>query len=449
MENPHQNGSHPVASQGDLVMRGTPLRIIWALVGLATLLSLLTLGLFPPLNQEEVGISSTANFSRNTGQIFSPIAKDVSHPHFEPFAGAVQDSLRGVHMALLGATQKVFGIGFKRERFLSFFIWFLIGVLLFFYVNGTFGLLHASLSVLIWGFALDGIMAGHLIRPDIWLALFVALVPCLMVRYRKKKQPLPLVLAGVLGGAGWGLHAHGLLLIPLILIFLFGHRKKGEPIGSFWWGWLLCGLSLGFFTAFWLADFPTFVLSQKGMLMGVFADRSLVWKERLFPHILLADSISPYLNPQSFYVNDKLTIPDLWRTAGIFTLVATLFSCVWVSIKGKQDPFLRTTLVGTCFVFFAVGYGHIRPAVLYNLPITIMVIPLLAWIFLRSVQELQEAFKRVLKQKQKRTFWVMSSLVMLGTIGWTWTFRYSLIYFLMLLLVTLALDKTRDRQTPP
>jgi len=412
-----------------------PVPILLVPIGLVFLVvSALTLGVFPHLNPEEVSIAATADYARRTGEIFYPVFLDVIHPDFELFSGAAQEGLRGVYIWMLGFVQTMFGTGFVPLRALSWLGWLLSGITIFVLVDRNMGRGQALLSILLWFLSFDGLLASHLIRPESWLGL--ASVGVFYLLLKGKKPPLmpgwKVPAAGLFSGCALGLHPHGMVVLALAGILIFftgddGWKKKFSVLVRFSLG-LLGGLLL--FAA--SADVPGFVLSRYTVAMGTFDDLSRLWFERLNPLNGMADLVFVLSRPNTFYLAQDVYFLELWKSAGVYTFSVTLFTICWAFLSRKKSPMVPALLLAAGFMWVAIGYGHLRTELIYNIPITVFMVPLAAYVLFGSWKQLSGPF-------------LPSAALVLSVVFVSWVFRYSMIFYLVLLAATLNLEKVSNR----
>jgi len=402
----------------------------------AALLSLLSLGFYPAFNPDEMSIAIMAdNFWKN-GVIFYPLMEGVIHPDVAPLSGAMFDTLRGVHIGLVAVVGKLVGYDFVLLRAFSWMVWVATGLLLFFLVKTHLGNRTGWISLVLWSFSFDGVLASHLIRPDIFVPYLMVLSLWLINRKKSLSENWPWVLVGFLCGVAPGLHPHALVVPVLVFFQLFlmdrDRRTKMNLAGR-----VLLGGAAGAFLFFMAVDYSTYAISRHTFVSKLSLDFSHVWLERLNPFRLLSDVVFSYLNPTSYYLGLSPDAGGLMRMAsGVFNLAGFVFPIVWVMHRPPKKPFLKRWVWSALLVWVVTSYGRIRPDMVYNVPSTLMMVPVAAWV-------LGEAWGPFLRNFKKGP--VLGMGLMFVVISLAWVLRLSPIFLLCLLLFTLAVDKATER----
>lgn len=335
-------------------------RVVLAAMCVMAALAVFTLTRFPGVNLDEVDNAAISREFIRSGRIqYTPMRGTVD-PAYEELSMSHQGALRGPYAAVLGAYQKVMGSGFFQLRALSLALWLGIG-LFFLKTSGV-------LAALLWLLSLDSVLAGRLIRPDIFMAAALLIV---IHGTGKTKPHWPSFAAGFAASLAAGFHPHGLALVPLALLLLIVERANRGVRLLVLVGGLLAGLGVDWIAA----DFPTYELSKKTYAATLYAQNAPVWVERLHPVRLLSASVRCFTEPASFYLS--LSRGDRIATTCAFFLY--LLSALWALRAPEARSRLKSFLISGVYLFLAVGYGHFRQELIYNVLVTAAMIPVAAW----------------------------------------------------------------------
>ena len=397
---------------------------------------------FPPINFDEVAGAVIAHQFVTVGRINYPLMTGVIHPDFEGLARGGQEGLRSTHALVLGVVQKVWGIDFFRLRFFSFVIWLSIAVLLFFLVRNQFSTAHALAAAVLWFFSLDGFLASHLIRPDMLLGFTLMAILCLLLM--KDRMGLVVwLIAGVLSGLSLGFHFNGAALIAGLVLLAFFEtgdvRLKRDSILL-----LLLGVAVGMGIWLFMADLETCILGQHSYVAQLYSAKSGQWLRRLAPWALLADSAMAFIRPASFYVSESMIHPLLWLQGGVCQFMALALSAVWVFHRTQKEAPIRFFFWSFLFMFFAIGFGRFRDELVYNVPTTLLGVPLVAWVLVDSWTSVDRFWKGRTSPEDRRS--ALAFLVLMALLGASFfcVFKASLLFYFLVISVILVLDGASD-----
>lgn len=329
---------------------------------------------FPPSNFDEVENAVLSVTYNQTGEILYPLMRDVIHPDFFDLSQASQNGYRGIYIWLLSRAQKIVGTGFLPQRAVSMFVWVLAGTLLAGYAKKMSNTSAALITLALWAGSLNGLMASHLIRPDIWLTLIVIVQLCLLSSETPSWSVW--IAIGMLGPFAAGLHPHGILVIVwgvLAWVRKYYALRRREIFMGF-----LMGFFVGAVCYLMTMDLASSTLATSTYQWQIYIQASRVWFQRLLPWNLLMDTLMMMAKPDTFYVHETLRLPIIWNwsTAGFFT--AILISLALHS-KHDQKAWIRSQDFFGLFIFiFGIGFGYIRREILYTLPVIALAIPFIA-----------------------------------------------------------------------
>lgn len=405
------------------------------------LFSWTTLPTFPPFYGDELENCLDAQTFLTDHDTSYPLTRHVIDPRYYDIAAQSQNTLRGVYFTILGALQKLAHGDYLRNRQISFAIFLITGFLLFVLTRKMLGLLTALLTSVLWTGAGDVNLASHLVRPDIMLGLFLIGGVTVIVVSKGRWAGLGLFFSGVIAGLGPGLHAHGLLLLPLFyLMFFIRGNQTSKLSGAVF---ITVGALAGLIGSILLADISGFYLSQFSLQTMIFADRTAVWQERLSPFTHLADSILSFIRPSTYYINDSLRHLVFWPLLGAATLLSYGYSFIWLLSAEKKNRADNIFLAGFIYVFFAIGFGHLKEEYIYNLPTTLFACPMVAAAMVASVTQVKDFFALTSRQKWPALgvagFFIAASLALALVVG-----HKSPLFLLLLALVPLSLERAKS-----
>ena len=352
----------------------------------------ITLNRFPAVNFDEVANAVMADQFPVTGRVHYALMFDVVDPAFEALTASGQEGLRGLYTRTLALMGRFFGSGYSGLRLLSLVLWCMTGALLSLRVKWAWGTGPSLLMAAIFSLTMDGVLSAHLIRPDVFLGLTMVVMVCLMTA-EGGRTFWKWLGAGILAASSVGFHPHGLLWIVWSFI-AWGCNTKGRRTSAL--SGLLTGLAIGVVVFFFTVDVTTYTLGKYSYVGELYRRNALIWIDRLLPIQLIKSSVSLFTNPDSFYFPKTQAHPFLWRAAGIATFLGYLVSGVYAYVHGRRIPLVAFSLWSSLFFFFGIGFGHARRELLYTLPITLSILPLVAWSLTDLMAKGKERYRMVL-----------------------------------------------------
>lgn len=355
-------------------------KYIYSFWALLILFSVFTIDRFPPVNFDEVGNVVLAHQMRTEGKINYPLMHDVIRPQFEDLSSSGNGSIRSIHVGILAILEIFLGENITTLRLFSVCLWILIGAFLYIILNTKISRPAALLGTTLWFLSIDGFIASHLIRPDIMMGVIIVFVLAI-VFITSEVRGGTLILAGAGVGLAPGIHPHGLLLIPALLLYCLVKPKTTLRIGA--------GIIIGVLLWGLLCDFETYAFSKYSYVATLYKQTSLQYYDRLLPWNLLRDACLMIYRPESFYFPSHFKIPTLWNLSNGVTLVMTILSFLWIIYKKPKSSLLIFCGFGLVIMFLGIGYGHFRREIIYNIPITIFAIVLVSWSLTENINALK------------------------------------------------------------
>jgi hypothetical protein len=401
----------------------------------AVAFSILTLRTFPPINLDEVSNTVMADYFWRTGKIICPLVQGVIHPYFADLNSVDQTSLRGLHLFILGAWERIVGLDFVSLRALSLVCWVLTAFLWGALIRRFLGTAVAAVSVCIWTLSFDARLAAHLIRPDMLLALVFAVLLSLVFFRPPFSTGMKWFLIGGLSVLAASVHPNGLLM-PALMIVLFVLTERTSPNAGALALHALAGAFAGFLVFCLLADFPSFSLSRYGYVSQVFSRSGAIWKERLLPWNLIGDVGLYYLRPTSFYAREPLFNNNILFMAGLAQLGG--YGLLLLAYFRQRAGFLKNVWITAGFLFLGLSLGRFRGELVYNMPLTLLSAPLLASLMMSSWEQGAAQWQKFPDKPAAGLFAVVFVLTL-------FTFRYNVYFTLFLLLALARLDRISDK----
>ncbi len=413
-----------------------------ALLAVELWISFWSLSLFPSISVDETGFVVSIHTFLKTGKMWSPVSSGLVHPDFELLAGAGGNSLRGIYFFLMGKIGQIIGFQFYPMRLLSWSIWVVIGTLLFLLLKKRISTSVAFVTSFIWISLFDTLLASHLIRPDIWLALALLLSFWILTSSLSNFRTKIFIAGFISAVAAIGIHLNALTIVLLSACIVI---LRDDLKGRLWnlLVWLSVGVGTGMIVSFFFADFENMMLDKFTFHIAFFNEKAVVWKERLNPLRLLGDSIFCFARPASFYFSEIFHHPILWITAGFATFFSYALSVFWIAGHTPKPKIMTYFIFGFILVFFTVGYGHIRPEIIYNTLATLMAAPLIAYgLVVWANQSAPLIQDQLLKSRNILAAFLLLSSFITGL----WFFATSFIAPIVLVLLVAWLEGATDKK---
>ncbi|MBD3271098.1 MAG: hypothetical protein GF384_01005, partial [Elusimicrobia bacterium] len=319
------------------------------------ILSFHSLVSFPPVNDDEVETAAIADNFRKHGTMEYPLDRDVVHPDFEKLSASRFVYFQSIHIGLLSLIQHCIGVQLTGMRMVSFCMWAAIGLMLFFLLRQYFPVDYVYAGVIIWMSSIDGLIASHLVRPDSIIGLSVIILFVLASQYQEKRKPILSLISGFTAGTALGIHANGLLMVFLVVLFYVfiedtaKNRFKcllfvsiGLILGSIVWLSLIDVSSYAIFKSTWEWHF---IKSQA----------QTMWLKRLIPWVLGDSVIQILANASSYYLKRSMYSFELWIVAGTANFMLIMFSLMWVFVKKPGNKLIQTAQWGLLIALISIG----------------------------------------------------------------------------------------------
>ncbi|MCG3205116.1 MAG: hypothetical protein KCHDKBKB_01833 [Elusimicrobia bacterium] len=331
---------------------------------------------FPPVNADDVSNAILGDHYGLTGEIRYPLMKNVVHPDFYDLSSSDQYAYRGIYTLFTAFGQRLIGKSFFQHRLFSFIGWVLIGLLMACFLAKNWGPNTAIIGSILWYGNLCGILASHLIRPDIWLAFF-ATIQLILIPYIHKRPHLGFFFFAMAGPIAMGFHPHGILLIAWSLL-IFSHFlfKQGNLEG--FWGFVL-GLLSGVAIYALYVDVETAAISKFTYAMAIHKSNFGTWLTRLNPLTWIKDTFLLFIFPDSFYLPSILRLSLIWYWSFNSFLLVFILASIYLIWNKKMNRLLWSVFSLWAVLFSGMGFGYIRREAIYILPIIVSIIPIITW----------------------------------------------------------------------